>query len=167
MLAGSPWNSQPTSPGIRSPFFIPVPVKIQLSGRSTIQSAPPLKGKGLRAPITFNDRELFLTASIGIALYPVHGDDPSTLLRRADVAMYVAKRSGGGFALYQPEHETQTLRRSGLAVFADQVHVELGGLLKSHAVDLRLPVLGKPSPSKGVHDSGQRGEELTPTRLAA
>ncbi len=54
-------------------------------------------------------------ASIGIALYPVHGDDPSTLLRRADVAMYVAKRSGGGFAVYQPEHEAQTLRRSGLA----------------------------------------------------
>src|SRR5207245_6425641 len=54
-------------------------------------------------------------ASIGIAMYPVHGDDPSTLLRRADVAMYVAKRSGGGCALYQPEQEAQTLRRSGLA----------------------------------------------------
>src|SRR5437879_10620220 len=29
--------------------------------------------------------------------------------------MYVAKRSGGGYALYQPEQEAQTLRRSGLA----------------------------------------------------
>jgi EAL domain-containing protein (putative c-di-GMP-specific phosphodiesterase class I) len=45
----------------------------------------------------------------------VHGDDPTTLLRRADVAMYVAKRSGGGHAVYAPEQETQTLRRSGLA----------------------------------------------------
>src|SRR5258708_31851488 len=54
-------------------------------------------------------------ASIGTAMYPLHGDDPSTLLRRADVAMYVAKRSGGGYAVYAPEQEAQTLRRSGLA----------------------------------------------------
>jgi EAL domain-containing protein (putative c-di-GMP-specific phosphodiesterase class I) len=54
-------------------------------------------------------------ASIGISMYPVHGDDPSTLLRRADVAMYVAKRSGGGYAVYAPEQEAQTLRRSSLA----------------------------------------------------
>jgi EAL domain-containing protein (putative c-di-GMP-specific phosphodiesterase class I) len=48
-------------------------------------------------------------------MYPLHGDDPGTLLRRADVAMYVAKRTGGGFAVYSPEHEAQTLRQSGLA----------------------------------------------------
>src|SRR5436309_484660 len=48
-------------------------------------------------------------------MYPIHGDDPGTLLRRADVAMYVAKKSGGCFAVYSPEHEGQTLRQSGLA----------------------------------------------------
>jgi len=40
--------------------------------------------------------------SIGIALAPEHGEDADTLLRRADVAMYVAKRSGSGFAMYSP-----------------------------------------------------------------
>ena len=69
----------------------------------------------LEGPFAIADQMVETGASIGIALYPVHGDDPGTLLRRADVAMYVAKRSGGGFALYQPEHEAQTLRRSGLA----------------------------------------------------
>ena len=69
----------------------------------------------LEGPFAIADQMVETGASIGIAMYPVHGDDPSTLLRRADVAMYVAKRSGGGFALYQPEHETQTLRRTGLA----------------------------------------------------
>jgi diguanylate cyclase (GGDEF)-like protein/PAS domain S-box-containing protein len=69
----------------------------------------------LEGPFAIGDQMVETGASIGIAMYPVHGDDPSTLLRRADVAMYVAKRSGGGFALYQPEHEAQTLRRSGLA----------------------------------------------------
>src|SRR5258705_7224201 len=69
----------------------------------------------LEGPFAIGDQNVETGASIGIAMYPVHGDDPSTLLRRADVAMYVAKRSGGGFALYQPEQEAQSLRRSGLA----------------------------------------------------
>ena len=69
----------------------------------------------LEGPFAIGDQMVETGASIGIAMYPVHGDDPGTLLRRADVAMYVAKRSGGGYALYQPEQEAQTLRRSGLA----------------------------------------------------
>ena len=69
----------------------------------------------LEGPFAIADQMVETGASIGIAIYPVHGDDPGTLLRRADVAMYVAKRSGGGYAMYQPEQETQTLRRSGLA----------------------------------------------------
>jgi len=69
----------------------------------------------LEGPFSIGDHMVETGASIGIAMYPVHGDDPSTLLRRADVAMYVAKRSGGGYALYQPEQEAQSLRRSGLA----------------------------------------------------
>ncbi|HZK74598.1 MAG TPA: PAS domain S-box protein [Clostridia bacterium] len=69
----------------------------------------------LEGPFAIADQMVETGASIGIALYPVHGDDPTTLLRRADVAMYVAKRSGGGLAVYAPEQEAQTLRRSGLA----------------------------------------------------
>ena len=69
----------------------------------------------LEGPFAIGDQMVETGASIGIALYPVHGDDPGTLLRRADVAMYVAKRSGGGCSLYAPEQEAQSLRRSGLA----------------------------------------------------
>jgi diguanylate cyclase (GGDEF)-like protein/PAS domain S-box-containing protein len=69
----------------------------------------------LEGPFAIADQMVETGASIGVAMYPVHGDDPSTLLRRADVAMYVAKRSGGGYAVYAPEQEAQTLRRSGLA----------------------------------------------------
>ena len=70
---------------------------------------------GLEGPFAIADQMVETGASIGIALYPVHGDDPTTLLRRADVAMYVAKRSGGGHAVYAPEQEAQTMRRSSLA----------------------------------------------------
>jgi diguanylate cyclase (GGDEF)-like protein/PAS domain S-box-containing protein len=69
----------------------------------------------LEGPFAIADQMVETGASIGIALYPVHGDDPTTLLRRADVAMYVAKRSGGGHAVYAPEQEAQSLRRTGLA----------------------------------------------------
>jgi diguanylate cyclase (GGDEF)-like protein len=39
-------------------------------------------------------------ASVGIALYPEHGEDPETLLQHADVAMYTAKRAHSGHAVY-------------------------------------------------------------------
>jgi diguanylate cyclase (GGDEF)-like protein/PAS domain S-box-containing protein len=69
----------------------------------------------LEGPFSIAEQTVETGASIGIAMYPVHGDDPTTLLRHADVAMYVAKRAGGGHAVYAPEQESQTLRRSGLA----------------------------------------------------
>jgi EAL domain-containing protein (putative c-di-GMP-specific phosphodiesterase class I) len=49
---------------------------------------------------------------VGIAIYPAHSDDVETLLRRADVAMYAAKESGGGFEVYNPtldQHSPQRL----------------------------------------------------------
>ncbi len=41
-----------------------------------------------------DSREFFTTASIGVAVYPVDGDDPQALLKSADTAMYVAKSRG-------------------------------------------------------------------------
>src|SRR5262249_59136771 len=50
--------------------------------------------KGLRAPITFNDRELFLTASMGIALADGEPHRTEEVLKDAELAMYHAKRIG-------------------------------------------------------------------------
>jgi len=52
MSAGSPWCSHPTSPGIRSPFFIPVPANTQCSGLVHTQSPEPLNGITVRAPMS-------------------------------------------------------------------------------------------------------------------
>jgi diguanylate cyclase (GGDEF)-like protein len=52
-----------------------------------------------------------LGASIGIALQPDHGDDASTLLRRADVAMYQAKRGGTGIETYDPDRDPYSAER--------------------------------------------------------
>jgi len=51
--------------------------------------------KGLRAPITFNDREIFLTASIGLALNDSQPHRTEEVLKDAELAMYHAKRIGG------------------------------------------------------------------------
>ncbi len=50
--------------------------------------------ESLSAPFGINDNELFVTTSIGIALYPIDGDDPETLIKNADAAMYYAKSQG-------------------------------------------------------------------------
>ena len=51
--------------------------------------------KALRAPITFNDREIFLTASIGLALGDGQPHRTEEILKDAELAMYHAKRIGG------------------------------------------------------------------------
>lgn len=43
---------------------------------------------------------LHLTASLGVALYPAHGDDVNTLVRHADTALYAAKKSGKNACLF-------------------------------------------------------------------
>lgn len=48
----------------------------------------------LADPIILHGREVFLSASIGVAIYPEDGDDTATLLKHADVAMYHAKQAG-------------------------------------------------------------------------
>ena len=51
--------------------------------------------KTLRAPITFRDREIFLTASVGLALGGGEPNQAEDLLKDAELAMYHAKRTGG------------------------------------------------------------------------
>ena len=59
--------------------------------------------KGLRAPITFNDREIFLTASMGIALADGQPHRADEVLKDAELAMFHAKRIGGDrIELFKP-----------------------------------------------------------------
>ncbi|NVO17874.1 MAG: EAL domain-containing protein [Rhodoplanes sp.] len=51
--------------------------------------------KTINAPITFNDREIILTGSLGIALYDGQPQRPDEVLKDAELAMYHGKRIGG------------------------------------------------------------------------
>jgi len=65
----------------------------------------------LDQPFHLGGISLQTNASIGIAVFPDHADDVETLVQRADVAMYAAKRGGQGHALYSAEQDQSSVRR--------------------------------------------------------
>jgi len=66
----------------------------------------------IRRPFVINGREVILTTSIGIAVYPEDGEDAATLLKHADTAMYHAKDSGrDNYQLYSASLTEQATRR--------------------------------------------------------
>ncbi len=65
-------------------------------------------GAALKTPVELDGYALEVSASIGIGMTQAGADDADTLLRHADVAMYVAKRSGTEWATYAPEQEQNT-----------------------------------------------------------
>ena len=65
----------------------------------------------IEQPFALEGHSFEVGASIGIALYPMHADDTTTLLQRADVAMYLTKRAGSGYTVYAPEEDQYTPKR--------------------------------------------------------
>ncbi len=68
----------------------------------------------LREPFVLEGHIVEITASIGISVFPEHGTDPETLLRRSDVAMYLAKHSEVEHATYSPEQDKHSPERLAL-----------------------------------------------------
>jgi len=68
----------------------------------------------LETPMTLDGHVVDCRVSIGVAAYPEHGDNATTLLRRADVAMYTAKRLGNGFAVYDDRDDEDSRARLSL-----------------------------------------------------
>jgi diguanylate cyclase (GGDEF)-like protein/PAS domain S-box-containing protein len=66
-------------------------------------------------PFLVNEQKFFLSASIGISVYPDHGLDSETLIKNADTAMYKAKDSGKNtYAFYSLEMTIASYERIGM-----------------------------------------------------
>jgi diguanylate cyclase (GGDEF)-like protein len=83
----------------------------------------------LAEPFAMEGIALHTSASIGIALFPDHGSDLSTLLRKADIAMYKAKAAGNGHHVYSGSDEAdganrlETVEQMRTALTRDQLVV--------------------------------------------
>jgi diguanylate cyclase (GGDEF)-like protein/PAS domain S-box-containing protein len=65
----------------------------------------------LRSPFSIEERELFVTTSIGVALGTARATSPEDLLRAADIAMYRAKEEGVAYRMFDPEMHKWAVRR--------------------------------------------------------
>ncbi|MHB8536140.1 MAG: EAL domain-containing protein [Sulfuricaulis sp.] len=57
----------------------------------------------LIAPFEVAGRSLEIGASLGVVIFPQHGEDPNVLMRKADSAMYAAKQSQSGYRVYSED----------------------------------------------------------------
>jgi diguanylate cyclase len=63
--------------------------------------------EAVREPFRIHEQELFVTPSIGISVFPLHGDTAQMLITRADAAMYSAKKAGRNtFQVFAPDMAT-------------------------------------------------------------
>lgn len=67
--------------------------------------------KHIAAPMRLDDITIYLETSVGVVLYPDHGDDVETLLRRADIAMYDAKQARTGVMFYRSGRDERHLEQ--------------------------------------------------------
>ncbi len=87
---------------------------IVLSGLEDMQDA---ERHGLRLlaaleqPFMIEGHQLVVGGSIGVVHCPQHGNDPNTLMRRADVAMYAAKAGRAGILTYDAEQDVHSPAR--------------------------------------------------------
>lgn len=71
--------------------------------------------KVVKEPLIIDAHEIYISASIGVAIYPEHGEDNRTLMSNADVAMYEAKRRGkNNFQIYTESLNVKALERLNL-----------------------------------------------------
>jgi diguanylate cyclase (GGDEF)-like protein/PAS domain S-box-containing protein len=69
--------------------------------------------ESLRNPFTVDGTELYVTASVGISLYPDDATDATTLLKNSETAMFRSKRSGpGGYVLHSADDGDAIVRLS-------------------------------------------------------
>lgn len=70
--------------------------------------------KCLEPPFEVRDNILTVSGSIGITVYPEHGENVSELFKRADVAMYVAKRGNRGYTIYDARKDQHSAGKLSL-----------------------------------------------------
>jgi diguanylate cyclase (GGDEF)-like protein/PAS domain S-box-containing protein len=129
--------------------------------------------KLLDPPVAVGDSEIFITASLGIALAPADGSDIETLIKNAESAMYVAKSDGGnGVRFYDNSMNASAFKRLSLENslrralerhefelhYQPQVNIESGQVIGAEAlIRWRHPDIGMVSPAEFIPVAEESG----------
>lgn len=128
--------------------------------------------RGLAEPFRHNGIDIDLTASLGIAIYPDHGNNPANLWRDADTAMYRAKKSGGNQYMHVSQeisaatleatelekHLRRALKDGGLELHYQPQYTREGQLCGLEAlVRLHHPLLGLIYPDRFIPIAEESG----------
>jgi diguanylate cyclase (GGDEF)-like protein len=127
----------------------------------------------VREPVTLNGHSLMVTCSVGISIFPEHGNEPQILLQRADIAMHSAKTKGRNQAcFYNPSMATRiaervemerelrsALRREQLSLHYQPKFDLTSGALAGMEALLRWthPTLGKVDPDRFITIAEETG----------
>lgn len=127
----------------------------------------------LKPALQLEGHELYITSSIGVALYPYDGEDCQTLLKNADAALYRVKEQGrNGFQIYTPAINSQASERlaleSGLyqalernefsLYYQPQINISTGEVTRMEALlRWRHPELGEISPKVFIPIAEENG----------
>ncbi|MBI3597578.1 MAG: EAL domain-containing protein [Nitrospirae bacterium] len=128
--------------------------------------------KALEEPFEIEALPVAVEISIGIALAPDHGENPESLIQRADVAMYTAKKKGIGYTVYAPELDSHSPRRLALMgelrraiergqlflVYQPKIDLRTGRVIDVEAlVRWNHPTVGMVSPDQFIAPAEQTG----------
>lgn len=130
--------------------------------------------ESLSQPIALQSHNPVVTPSIGIAIYPMDGDDPDSLIRNADTAMYVAKAEGRAcFRFYNEEMNAKAVEqlkmeeelRHGMQNgelelrYQPQIEVATGDVVSLEAlVRWKHPLRGMVSPAEFIPVAERTGQ---------
>lgn len=82
------------------------------SNPDNVTSVCQLLLKAIQLPFKFKKKEFFLTASIGVSMYPYDGNDSDILMKNADIALNRSKLHGGnGMVFFSDEMNQETIKR--------------------------------------------------------
>jgi diguanylate cyclase (GGDEF)-like protein/PAS domain S-box-containing protein len=120
----------------------------------------------LESEFLFDGKELFISASIGIAMFPSDGNDVDSVIKAADIAMYQVKNKGkNSYCFYTPEHSEDVVERFNLenqlrralerkqfeVYYQPQMDILTGNIIGAEAlVRWNHPDLGVISPAKFI-----------------
>ncbi len=128
--------------------------------------------RAMQQPFIIGMHRFNVGVSVGIALYPLHGADPLTLLREADVAMYQAKQGKSGYAFFdsvRDHHKMQLLtmeRDLRQAIESDSLEMHFQPMVDIRSTNVsgmealvrwRYPDIDHTSPDQFIHVAEQCG----------